>query len=92
MNSISRIFILRVARDTKNWVWNSLIFINEFDHNPFQVRILGCSGTIKKCELKARRLLSRWVHKILKHELPDKMREILIKDFHNVSIALPELS
>ena len=63
-------FILRVARDNKNIIWTTLLFMNSFMGVPIKIRILGCSGTIKKCEIKARKLLTKWVHKILKVDLP----------------------
>ena len=81
LNSVSRIFILRAARDQKDMVWNSLMFMNNLDGSPFHIRILGCSGTIKKCEIKARRLLTRWIHKVLKNEIPEQMKEALLKDY-----------
>lgn len=43
--------------------------------------MLGCSGTIKKCELKARRLLTKWIHKILKKDIPNNLKNAIIKDY-----------
>lgn len=81
LNTLTKVFILRIARDQANMVWNSLTFMTEVDQRPFQVRVLGCSGTIKKCEIRVRRLLSKWVHRMLKQDLPPKIREILIRDY-----------
>ncbi|CAD8177746.1 unnamed protein product [Paramecium pentaurelia] len=92
LNTISRLFILRVARDYKNIIWSTLIFMNMFKGVPIKIRILGCSGTIKKCEIKARRLLTKWVHKILKCDIPKPLRSTIIRDYQQTQEILPQLT
>ncbi|CAD8090044.1 unnamed protein product [Paramecium sonneborni] len=92
LNSVSRLFILRVARDYKNIIWSTLLFMTMFRQIPIKIRILGCSGTIKKCELKARKLLTKWVHKVLKCDLPNQLRTVLIRDYQQTQQILPQLT
>ncbi|CAK95019.1 unnamed protein product (macronuclear) [Paramecium tetraurelia] len=92
LNSISRLFILRVNREYKNIIWSTLLFMNMFRGVPIKIRTLSCSGTINKCEIRARRLLTKWVHKILKCDMPNRLRNTIIRDYQQTQQILPKLT
>lgn len=89
---MTRCFIVRIAREYKDIIWNSLIFIDSFLNKKVKIKILHCAGTIKKLEIMAKRYLTCWVHKILKNsEVINSVRENLINKYDKAKIDIEKL-
>jgi RNase P/RNase MRP subunit POP5 len=52
--------IIRVGKDFLKMLWTTLTLINEIEGEKIKLQIVGVSGTIKKCEIKAKRMLEGW--------------------------------
>lgn len=48
VNGMTRLFILRMARDHLDIVWNSINFFKLLGEYRVKIRVLHSSGTIKK--------------------------------------------
>ncbi|KRW99695.1 hypothetical protein PPERSA_03496 [Pseudocohnilembus persalinus] len=91
-NTLTNIFLVRIARDYRDMLWTSLIFLNNFNGNPCKIKTLHCSATIKKCEIKAQRYLSMWIHGILKNEqILDDIKQILKSKYKIMQQELKKL-
>jgi len=66
INMRSRIAIIRVAREYIDIILTSVVLITSYQGRRIKLRVLHCSGTIKKIELKAKALLINWINRILK--------------------------
>lgn len=81
VNNMSKLFIVRTARDNIDMLWNSLNFLRVLNEERVKIRVLHCSGTIKRQEITAKRYLSRWMHKMLINPtVIGKVRDSLIKN------------
>jgi RNase P/RNase MRP subunit POP5 len=43
-------------------LWTVLSLCNEIETEKVKMHVLGVSGTIKKCETRAKELLEKWVN------------------------------
>lgn len=60
VNNVTNLMILRISRDYVNLLWTILALMNELDGEKIRMHVIGVSGTIKKCEIKAKLFLERW--------------------------------
>ena len=72
---MTKLAIIRIARDYINIVTNSLIFVTHIGGEKCKLRQLHVSGTPKKIEIKARYILSMWLNSILKKDFITKTIE-----------------
>jgi len=66
INAKTRIAIIRVAREYIDIIWTSITLMTSFLNRKTKFRILHCSGTIKKIEIKAKEIMINWLNEILK--------------------------
>jgi len=60
VNSVTNLMILRVGKEFVKLLWTVLTLMNEIDGDKIKLHIIGISGTIKKCEIKAKNFLQAW--------------------------------
>lgn len=88
-NQTTRCMILRVARDYKNIIWNSLAFLPAINGKSAKIRVLHSSGTIKKCEIKAQRYLTLWLHQLLKNPaILESYKDQITKNYSQIKKEL----
>lgn len=61
VNNYTNLTIIRVGKDFINLLWTALILLNNIDGVKVRMHVIGVSGTIKKCELKAKSFLEKWL-------------------------------
>jgi ribonuclease P/MRP protein subunit POP5 len=61
LRNFSNLVIIRVSRDHIKLLWTVLSLMNHIDGEGVKMHILKISGTIKKCEEKAKALLEHWI-------------------------------
>jgi ribonuclease P/MRP protein subunit POP5 len=61
LRNFSNLVIIRVSRDHIKLLWTVLSLINQLEGETVKMHILKISGTIKKCELKAKQMLEKWM-------------------------------
>lgn len=76
MNNVTNLLIIRVGKENYKLIWSIIGLINNIDGIKMRMRILGLSGTIKKCEKKAKKLLEKWMSN---YEKLKKIKSILKK-------------
>lgn len=72
---VSKIAILRVAREYLDILTNSLFFMTQISGYKVKIRQLHVSGTIKKIEIQARNMLNLWLNALLKKSSITKQLE-----------------
>lgn len=72
---VSRIAILRVAREYIDILTNSVFFITQISGYKVRIRQLHVSGTIKKIEIQARNKLNLWLNSVLQKSAITKQIE-----------------
>ena len=88
----TRIAIIRVAREYIDIIWSSLLFISLIQGRKIKLRVLHCSGTIKKIEMKAKGLLINWINQVLKSsELTMQIRVQLLEQSEKDIIELEKI-
>lgn len=87
-NAMVKIAMIRVAREYITILANSLTFVTAIKGKPVKLRQLHCSGTIKKCEIKARVLLNTWLNKTLKTIVMSKSEEEQLKEIMQKEIQI----
>ncbi|KAL4497353.1 hypothetical protein ABPG72_011288 [Tetrahymena utriculariae] len=91
-DSTTRLFIIRMARDNLDIVWNSINFIQLLGLYRVKIRVLHSSGTIKKQEIMAKRYLSRWIHKILSNKnILESIKTSLLQKYQQAKSELEQL-
>jgi RNase P/RNase MRP subunit POP5 len=60
VNNMTNMMIIRVGKDYLKMLWTVLTMVNNIDGEKIKLHIVGVSGTIKKCELKAKKYLQGW--------------------------------
>jgi ribonuclease P/MRP protein subunit POP5 len=61
LQKFTNLLIIRVSRDHVKLLWTVLSLMTQIDGEAVKMHILKTSGTIKKCELKAKNLLENWL-------------------------------
>jgi RNase P/RNase MRP subunit POP5 len=60
VNNMTNLMIIRVGKEYCKLVTTVLNLINQIEGDKIRLHILAISGTIKKCEIKAKRFLESW--------------------------------
>ena len=60
VNNMTNLMILRVGKEYCKMLWTVLSLMNQIEGDKVRLHVLGISGTIKKCEIKAKKLLEGW--------------------------------
>lgn len=80
MNPKTRLGIIRGSREQKSVIWQSISYMNHLGEKRIRARVLGCSATIKKLEIKARFLERMWVHRAIKESNDSSELKEIMKD------------
>jgi len=60
VNNMTNLIILRVGKEYLKMLWTVLTLMNEIEGEKVRLHVMGVSGTIKKCEIKAKKMLEGW--------------------------------
>jgi RNase P/RNase MRP subunit POP5 len=60
VNNMTNMMIIRVGKDYLKMLWTVLTMMNNIEGEKMKLHIVGVSGTIKKCETKAKKYLEGW--------------------------------
>jgi RNase P/RNase MRP subunit POP5 len=60
VNNMTNLIILRVGKDYLKMLWTVLALMNQIEGEKVRLHVMGVSGTIKKCEIKAKKMLEGW--------------------------------
>ena len=61
VNNYTNLIIVRIARENLGILLTTLSLLNRFDNERTRFQTLGVCGTIKLCELKAKKYLEKWI-------------------------------
>jgi len=61
VNNFTNLIIVRVGKEYLKLLWTVLALCNEIDGDKVRMHVLGVSGTIKKCETRAKEFLEKWM-------------------------------
>jgi RNase P/RNase MRP subunit POP5 len=61
MNNYTNLLIIRVGKEHLKMLWSALGLINDIEGVKTRMHVIGISGTIKRCEMKAKKHLERWM-------------------------------
>lgn len=77
---MTRIGILRVARDSAKVLWGAIIFVSRISNERVKIRVIDFKATIKKIELSFRRKMNIWLHGLLKDETLKEEERIKLRE------------
>ena len=60
VNNVTNLMIIRVGKEFVKLLWTALALMNDIDNDKVRMHIIAVSGTIKKCEIKAKNYLESW--------------------------------
>ena len=78
-NAITGLAVLRIARDDIRPLWASISLITHIKARRARIQVLHCSGTIRKCEVRAKHYLEEWVREV-KQPLEQRRRGVLMSE------------
>jgi RNase P/RNase MRP subunit POP5 len=61
LNNFTNLLIVRVGKEHLKLLWTMLALCNEIEGEKVKMHIIGVSGTIKKCETRAKKFLEKWM-------------------------------
>lgn len=61
MNNYTNMLIVRVGKEHVKLLWTALAMINNIDGVKTRMHVIGVSGTIKRCEMRAKKFLEKWM-------------------------------
>ncbi len=61
MNNFTNLLIIRVGKENFKMIWSVLALINNVDGLKARFKVIGISGSIKKCEKRAKQYLEKWM-------------------------------
>lgn len=60
VNNMTNLMIIRVGKEYCKLISTVLNLINQIEGDKLRLHIIAISGTIKKCEIKAKKFLENW--------------------------------
>ena len=60
VNNMTNLMILRVGKEYVKMLWTVLSLMNQVEGEKVRMHVMAISGTIKKCEIKAKKMLEGW--------------------------------
>lgn len=80
MNNYTNMLIIRVGKENLKMLWTAVTLINNIDEINTRMHVIGVSGSIKKCEQKAKRHLEQW---LIEFEKAKQAKETTLSNDNN---------
>lgn len=77
---MTRIGILRVARDSAKVLWGAIVFVSRISNERVKIRVIDFKATIRKIEISFRRKMNIWLHGLLKNETMNEEEKIRLRE------------
>lgn len=61
MNNYTNMVIIRTSKENLKMLWTAIAMISSIDTVCTRMKIIGISGTIKRCEMRANKYLTQWM-------------------------------
>ena len=61
MNNYTNMLIVRCGKEFVKLLWTAIAMINNIDGVKTRMHVIGVSGTIKRCEMRAKKFLEKWI-------------------------------
>lgn len=75
MNNYTNMLIIRVGKENLKILWTAIALINNIEGVNTRMHVIGVSGSIKKCEQKAKKHLEQW---LIEFEKAKKAKDELV--------------
>jgi RNase P/RNase MRP subunit POP5 len=62
VNNITNLVIIRIGRDNLKIMLTTINLLNQLEEQTVRLKMIAVSGTIKKIEIKAKKMLEIWVN------------------------------
>ena len=60
-DNYTNMLIVRCGKEFVKLLWTAIAMINNIDGVKTRMHVIGVSGTIKRCEMRAKKFLEKWI-------------------------------